>query len=71
MKGWALVMRCADANMAPLVQSRLEAQGIESILLNKQDSSYVGIPFASAAIEIWVPEEQAASAKDELETLDS
>ena len=71
MNGWTLVMRCADASMAPLVQSRLEAQGIESILLNKQDSSYVGVPFASPAIEIWVPEEQATSAQEVLQSWDS
>ena len=28
MKGWVLAMHCHDANMAPVIQGGLEAEGI-------------------------------------------
>ena len=50
-----------------MLQSGLEAQGIPSVLLNKQDSSYVGMCFATRPVEIWVPEGQMEEAKAWLE----
>ena len=54
MKGWMLVTRCPDATMAPLIQGGLEAEGIPCVVMNKQDSSYVGMCFAVRPVEIWV-----------------
>ena len=67
MKGWKLAVQCHDAGMAPLLQSGLEAQGIPSVLLNKQDSSYVGMCFATRPVEICVPEGKMEEAKAWLE----
>ena len=38
-----------------------------AVLLNKQDSSYVGMCFATRPVEIWVPEGQMEEAKAWLE----
>jgi hypothetical protein len=62
MNGWVLVMQCPDANMAPLIQGGLESEGIPSVLMNKQDSSYVGMAFATGPVEVWVPETHADQA---------
>ena len=59
MKGWVLPDR-HDANMAPVIQGGLEAEGIPTVLMNKQDSSYVGI--ATRPVEIWVPESHSKQA---------
>ena len=64
MKGWVLAMHCHDANMAPVIQGSLEAEGIPAVLMNKQDSSYVGMCFATRPVEIWVPESHSEQAKD-------
>jgi hypothetical protein len=71
MKGWVLAMRCPDANLAPLIQGGLESEGIPSVLLNKQDSSYVGMAFASRPVEVWVPEAHAEQAEAWLKSLDA
>jgi hypothetical protein len=57
--------------MAPLIQGGLDAEGIPSVLLNKQDSSYVGMCFAVRPVEIWVPEGHADAAEKWLQSLDS
>ena len=64
MKGWVLATTCPDANLAPLLQSGLEAAGIPAVVVNKQDSSYVGMCFATRPVEIWVPESHSEQAKD-------
>ena len=69
MKGWVLATTCPDANLAPLLQSGLEAAGIPAVVVNKQDSSYVGMCFATRPVEIWVPEEHAESAAEWLKAL--
>ena len=71
MKGWVLAMRCPDANLAPLIQEGLGSEGIPSVILNKQDSSYVGMCFAVRPVEIWVPEGHADAAEKWLQSLDS
>ena len=71
MKGWVLATRCLDATMAPLIQGGLDAEGIPSVLLNQQDSSYVGMCFAVRPVEIWVPEGHADAAEKWLQSLDS
>ncbi|MGB0178766.1 MAG: putative signal transducing protein [Flavobacteriales bacterium] len=68
MKGWVLVTRCPDATMAPLIQGGLEAEGVPCVIMNKQDSSYVGMCFAVRPVEIWVPEAHAAAAEAWLNT---
>lgn len=70
MNGWVLAMRCPDATLAPMIQSGLEAEGIPSVLLNKQDSSYVGMAFASRPVEIWVQESHAEHAEAWLNSLE-
>ena len=62
MTGWVLATTCPDANLAPLLQSGMEAAGIPAVVVNKQDSSYVGMYFATRPVEIWVPEEHAEPA---------
>ena len=57
--------------MAPLIQGGLDAEGIPSVLLNKQDSSYVGMCFAVRPVEIWVPEGHADAAEKWLQSLES
>lgn len=71
MKGWVLAMRCPEANLAPLIQGGLESEGIPSVLLNKQDSSYVGMAFASRPVEVWVPVAHAEQAEAWLKSLDA
>ena len=68
MKGWVLVTRCPDGTMAPLIQGGLEAEGIPCVVMNKQDSSYVGMCFAVRPVEIWVPEAHASAAEAWLNT---
>ena len=63
MKGWVLAKTCPDANLAPLLQSGMEAAD-SPVLVNKQDSSYVGMAFASRPVELWVPEERAEEAAE-------
>jgi hypothetical protein len=70
MNGWVLVMQCPDATMAPLFQGGLEAEGIPTVLLNKQDSSYVGMCFATRPVEIWVHESHAEQAEAWLNSLE-
>ena len=70
MKGWVLATRCQDATMAPLIQGGLDSVGIPSVLLNKRDSSYVGMAFASRPLEIWVPEVHAEDAQAWLKSLE-
>ena len=69
MKGWVLVMLCHNANMAQVIQGGLEAEGIPVVLMNKQDSSYVGMCFATRPLEIWVPESRGEEAKTCLQSL--
>lgn len=69
MKGWVLVMHCHNANMAQVIQGGLEAEGIPVVLMNKQDSSYVGMCFATRPLEIWVPESRGEEAKTCLQSL--
>ncbi len=69
MKGWVLAMHCHDANMATVIQGGLEAEGIPVVLMNKQDSSYVGMCFATRPVEIWVPESHGEQAKVWLQNL--
>ena len=71
MKGWVLATTCPDANLAPLLQSGLEVAGIPAVVVNKQDSSYVGMCFAVRPVEIWVPEGHADAAEKWLQSLDS
>ena len=71
MKGWVLAMHCLDANMAPVIQGGLEAEGIPVVLMNKQDSSYVGMCFATRPVEIWVPESNSEQAKTWLQNIQS
>jgi hypothetical protein len=70
MKGWVLVMQCPDANLAPLIQGGLESEGIPAVAMNKQDSSYVGMSFATRPVEIWVPEAHAEQAQAWLNSLE-
>jgi hypothetical protein len=70
MNGWVLVMQCPDANMAPLIQGGLESEGIPAVVMNKQDSSYVGMCFATRPVEIWVPEAKAELAQAWLNALE-
>lgn len=70
MKGWVIAMRCPDANLAPLLQSGLESEGIPAVVMNKQDSSYVGMCFATRPVEIWVPEAHADQANTWLNSLE-
>ena len=70
MKGWVLATRCPDATMAPLIQGGLDAEGIPSVLLNKQDSSYVGMYFATRPVEIWVPDIHAEAASAWLNSME-
>ena len=70
MNGWVLAMRCPDANLAPLIQGGLESEGIPAVVMNKQDSSYVGMCFATRPVEIWVPEAHAEQAQVWLNSLE-
>jgi len=70
MNGWVLAMQCPDANMAPLIQGGLESEGIPAVTMNKQDSSYVGMCFATRPVEIWVPEAHAEQAQAWLNALE-
>jgi hypothetical protein len=70
MNGWVLAMRCPDANLAPLIQGGLESEGIPAVVMNKQDSSYVGMSFATRPVEIWVPEAHAEQAQAWLNSLE-
>jgi len=70
MKGWVLVMQCPDANLAPLIQGGLESEGILAVVMNKQDSSCVGMSFATRPVEIWVPEAHAEQAQAWLNSLE-
>lgn len=70
MKGWVLATTCPDANFAPMLQSGMESAGIPTVLMNRQDSSYVGMAFASRPLEIWVPKEHAEEAANWLNALD-
>jgi len=56
--------------MAPLVQGGLESHGIPSVVMNKQDSSYVGMCFATRPVEIWVPEVHAEAASAWLNSME-
>ena len=70
MNGWVLITHCHDANMAPLVQGGLDSQGIPSVVMNKQDSSYVGMCFATRPVEIWVPDVHAEAASAWLNSME-
>lgn len=70
MRGWTVVMSCADANMAPIIQSGLESAGIPVVILNRQDSSYVGMAFASRPVEICVPDDHAEAAHQWLQSFE-
>lgn len=69
MKGWVLAMHCHNANMAQVIQGAVEAEDIPVVLMNKQDSSYVGMCFATRPVEIWVPESHEEQAKTCLQAL--
>jgi hypothetical protein len=56
-------MELPVAEMAPVVQAKLNVNGIPSVVLNRQDSSYVGMSFAMKPVEVLVPEEHVEAAK--------
>ena len=70
MKGWVLATRCPDAAMVPMVQGGLKSEGIPSVVMNRQDSSYVGMCFAGHPVEIWVPEAHATAAEAWLKAME-
>lgn len=57
MKGWTRIYAGGDSFKLSLLKHRLEADDIEVIVLNKQDSSYL---FGEA--ELYVPNEHALRA---------
>ncbi|MDA0728504.1 MAG: DUF2007 domain-containing protein [Bacteroidetes bacterium] len=62
MRGWISVMELPVSEMAPVVQAKLDDHGIPSVVLNRQDSSYVGMSFAMKPVEVLVPEEHVEAA---------
>ena len=67
MDGWVSVY--ADS-FAPGVEMRkqiLVDADVPCVILNRQDSSYSGVGFASMAVQLLVPEDFVENAKDLLQ----
>ncbi len=56
-KGWTLVYSTGNLQRAELIKAMLQENGIEAVVLNKQDSSY-----AFGDVEVYVTEENQLKA---------
>ncbi|MFH0896363.1 MAG: DUF2007 domain-containing protein [Bacteroidota bacterium] len=63
-KDWAIIFSAEDFYKVELYRSLLEENGIESIVINKQDSMYVTI---NAGIELYVKRDNVIQAMHLLE----
>jgi hypothetical protein len=64
MEGWTLIFSDAQPFSVELRKNQLDAAGIQSLLLNKRDSSYGMF----GPVELWVPSELLAQASGVLST---
>jgi hypothetical protein len=60
MQGWVLFHSDSNPIGAEMVKSRLEAEGIRALILNKRDSSYGMF----GPVEVHVPEADLGRAQD-------
>jgi hypothetical protein len=63
---WTLLISDTDAIRINLLHARLESEGIKSIVLNKQDSSY-----AFGSVELYVRKEEFIKARFIMDDLGS
>jgi len=57
MIGWVTVFKDTLIVSVEIRKAVLEEAGIPCVVLNRQDSSYVGVGFANVEVELLVPEE--------------
>ncbi len=62
-KGWTLIYVNNQLHKTEIVRAVLEDEGIESVSMDKRDSSYISI----GDIEVYVPEEYAELARTIIE----
>ena len=62
MEGWTLIFSDSHSFSVELRKNQLDAAGIQSLLLNKRDSSYGMF----GPVELWVPSPMAGQAKTAL-----
>jgi hypothetical protein len=62
-KGWTLIYVNNQLHKTEIVRAVLEDEGIESVSMDKRDSSYISI----GDIEVYVPEENAELARTIIE----
>lgn len=62
-KGWTLIYVNNQLHKTEIVRAVLEDEGIESVSMDKRDSSYISI----GDIEVYVPEEHAELARTIIE----
>jgi len=60
---WEVVYTTDKLYKAELFRGMLEEEGIESIIINKQDSSYISF----GEVELYVPREEILNAKQIME----
>ena len=65
-KGWKKVYSTTQAFQADLIKTRLLAEGIEAVVLNKKDSSYVAIGY----VEVYVHQDNLLKAINIIEPKD-
>ncbi len=63
---WKKVYSSTQAFQAELVKTRLQAEGIEAVVLNKKDSSYVAIGY----VEVYVHQDNLLKAINIIEQSD-
>lgn len=63
---WQLVYSAKSAIDAEMVRGMLENVGIEAVVMNKQDSSYL-----FGDVEVYVSKEQAEKAADIIKSVDN
>jgi len=57
MTGWVVIFKDTSVASVEMRKAVLEEAGIPCVVLNRQDSSYIGVSFANVGIELLVPEE--------------
>jgi len=60
---WEVVFSTNQLYKAEIIKGMLEEEGIQAVIINKQDSSYI----AFGEIELYVPREEVLNAKQIME----
>jgi len=67
MNGWVVVFSDSFAPGVEMRKQILIDSEIPCVIMNRQDSSYSGVGFASMAVQLLVPEDFVENAKDLLQ----